>query len=147
SFHNTFGGYMIFGVDEIEKDTKFVLTGVESNLIDQQKLRGQFDRYFNQRLDLTYVELLVPTPKDNVLVGLLHIPKRDKRIHSIAAKIDGANSKGKVILQKDAVYIRKIDECKQVVSQSDFEFLVSDRDFNLQDSGSKKIRKNIIEHN
>lgn len=147
SFHNAFGGYMIFGVDEIEKDTKFILKGVESNLIDQQKLRGQFDRYFNQRLDLTYVELLVPTPTDNVLVGLLHIPKRDKRIHSIAAKIDGANSKGKIILQKDAVYIRKIDECKQVISQSDFEFLVSERNFNLQESEPKKIRKNIVEHN
>lgn len=147
SFHNTFGGYIVFGVEEIEKDTTFILTGVESNLIDQQMLRGQFDRFFNQRLDLTYVELNISTHSKSVLVGLLHIPKRDKRIHSIAAKIDGADSKNKIILQKDAVYIRKIDECKQVVSQSDFEFLVSERDFNIQEPEFKKARKNVIEHN
>lgn len=147
SFHNTFGGYMIFGIDEVEKDAKFTLTGVGKNLIDQQKLRGQFDRYFNRRLDLTYVELVIPSSENDCLVGLLHIPKRDKRIHSIAAINDGANSKGKVTLEKDAVYIRKMDECKKVVSQSDFEFLVSERDFNHKESESKKIRKNIIEHN
>lgn len=147
SFHNTFGGYIIFGVDEIEKDSTFILSGVEKNLIDQQKLRGQFDRYFNQRLDLTYVELVISSSNDEVLVGLLHIPKRDKRVHSIAAINDGANSKGNVILEKDVVYIRKVDECKRVVSQSDFEFLVSERDFNLEEGQSKKIRKNIIEHN
>ncbi|MGY0553046.1 RNA-binding domain-containing protein [Vreelandella sp. 2A-K22] len=147
SFHNTFGGYIIFGVDEVEKDTSFILCGVDKKLIDQQKLRGQFDRYFNQRLDLTYEEVLISTGGSDFLVGLLHIPKRDKRTHSIAAIADGANSNGKLIFAKDAVYIRKLDECKQVVAQSDFEFLVSDRDFNFEEGGGKQKRKNIIEHN
>jgi len=147
SFHNTFGGFMIFGVDETEKDTKFILSGVKKNLIDQQKLRGQFDKHFNQRLDLTYVELQISSVNKDVLVGLLHIPKRDKRVHSIAAINDGANSKGQVILEKNAVYIRKMDECKKVISQSDFEFLVSERDFNFDEREQNKIRKNVIEHN
>ncbi|WP_417544524.1 ATP-binding protein [Marinobacter sp.] len=147
SFHNTFGGYIIFGVDEVEKDTSFIICGVKKNLIDQQKLRGQFDRHFNKRLDLTYEEILISYREIDFLVGLLHIPKRDKRTHSIAAINDGANSKGKLILGKDAVYIRKIDECKQVVAQSDFEFLVSERSLFSEEGESKQIRKNIIEHN
>ncbi|MBB5188319.1 hypothetical protein HNQ57_002598 [Zhongshania antarctica] len=147
SFHNTFGGYIVFGVEEVEKDTSFILSGVEKNLIDQQKLRGRFDRHFNQRLDLTYEEILISSKGGDILIGLLHIPKRDRRTHSIAAIGDGANSKGKVILEKDAVYIRKIDECKKIVSQSDFEFLVSGRDFNVDEGDGQKIRKNVIEHN
>ncbi|ABV86498.1 ATP-binding protein [Shewanella pealeana] len=147
SFHNTYGGYLIFGVDEVEKDTSFVLSGVEKNLIDQQKLRGQFDRYFNQRLDLTYEEIVISSDKGDLIIGLLHIPKRSKKNHSIASIVDGVNSKGKVILEKDTVYIRKIDECKRVVSQADFEFLVSDRHFDAEHGVPKKIRKNIIEHN
>ncbi len=147
SFHNTYGGYIIFGVDEVVTDTSFVLSGVEKNLIDQQKLRGQFDRHFNQRVDLTYVEILISSGENDVLIGLLHIPKRDKRTHSIAAINDAANSNGKIILEKDAVYIRKVDECKKVVAQSDFEFLVSERDYNFEEFGANKTRKNIIEHN
>ncbi|MEZ8456617.1 RNA-binding domain-containing protein [Vibrio cyclitrophicus] len=147
SFHNTYGGYLIFGVDEIEKDASFVLNGVEKNLIDQQKLRGQFDKYFNQRLDLTYEEIVMPSDKGNLIIGLLHIPKRGKKNHSIASIVDGANSKGKIILEKDTVYIRKTDECKRVTSQADFEFLVSDRHFDAEHGVPKKVRKNIIEHN
>lgn len=147
SFHNTYGGYMIFGVDEAEKDTSFILCGVKKNLIDQQVLRGKFDRHFNQRLDLTYEEILISSATSNFLIGLLHIPKRDKKTHSIAAINDGANSKGKLILEKDAVYIRRVDQCKKIVAQSDFEFLVSERNFSFTDGKSKQTRKNIIEHN
>ncbi|MBA6340007.1 ATP-binding protein [Colwellia sp. MB02u-10] len=146
SFHNTYGGYIIFGVDETEKDTSFVLCGIENNLIDQQRLRGRFDRYFSQRLDLTYEEINISSGNGDILVGLLHIPKRDNKTHSIAATSEGTNSKGKIILAKDAAYIRKIDECKQVISQLDFEFLVSSRDF-YSEGEEKKVRKNVIEHN
>lgn len=146
SFHNTYGGYIVYGVEELEKDTSFVLCGIGKSVIDQQKLRGQFDRYFSRRLDLTYEEILITVGKRVFLVGLLHVPKRDKKLHSIAATIEGANSKGKIILAKDAAYIRKLDECKQVVSQDDFEFLVSERNYQIEEE-DKKSRKNIIDHN
>ncbi|PZL85021.1 ATP-binding protein [Pantoea sp. ARC270] len=146
SFHNTYGGYIIYGVEELEKDTSFHFCGIKKKLIDQQKLRGQFDRYFSQRLDLTYEEILFQSGAEDILIGLLHIPKRNKKTHSIAATVDGTDSKNKIILAKDATYIRKIDECKQVISELDFEFLVSERNFVL-DSESKVSRKNIIDHN
>lgn len=146
SFHNTYGGYIVYGVDEKEKDTSFVLCGIEKGLIDQQKLRGQFDKYFSQRLDLTYEEIPITVGKNDFLVGLLHVPKRGKKNHSIAATTEGANSKGQTILAKDAAYIRKLDECKQVVSQADFEFLVSERSYQSKDE-DKNSRKNIIDHN
>ncbi|ADW73097.1 AAA-4 family protein [Rahnella aceris] len=146
SFHNTYGGYIIYGIDEVEKDTSFNACGIKRSLINQQKLRGQFDRYFNQRLDLTYEEILISVGDEEVLIGLLHIPKRNRKTHSIAATIEGVDSKGSIVLAKDAAYIRKLDECKQVISQTDFEFLVSERNLSLGREG-KKSRKNIIDHN
>lgn len=146
SFHNTYGGYIVYGVNEVAKDTSFVLCGIEKGLIDQQKLRGQFDKYFSQRLDLTYEEIPCTVGKSDFLVGLLHVPKRSKKSHSIAATTEGANSKGQIVLAKDAAYIRKLDECKQVVSQADFEFLMSERSYQEKDEG-RKSRKNIIDHN
>lgn len=146
SFHNTYGGYIVYGVHEIEKDSSFAICGVNKNLIDQQKLRGQFDKYFSQRLDLTYEEILITVRGSDFLIGLLHVPKRDKRILSVAATTEGSDSKGKTVLAKDAVYIRKLDECRQVVSQADFEFLVSERNYQVEEE-DKKLRKNIIDHN
>lgn len=143
SFHNTFGGYLIYGIDETTKDTTFEVCGVNQNLIDQQKLRGQFDKYFNYRIDLTYTEIELTVSGEMKLVGLLHIPKREEKIHTVAAITEGVNSKNKIIFAKNAVYIRKVDECKQVITQSDFEFVVSQRSY-IQNDVS---RKNIIEHN
>jgi predicted HTH transcriptional regulator len=31
SFHNTYGGYIVYGVSEVEKDTSFVLCGIASS--------------------------------------------------------------------------------------------------------------------
>ncbi|WFO52649.1 RNA-binding domain-containing protein [Aeromonas veronii] len=144
SFHNTYGGYLFFGIEEEVKDTKFSISGIEKGLIDQQYLRGRFDSFFSQRLDLTYIELDVVEGKT---IGILHIPKRKYTAHTVSPTSMGSSSKNKIILSKDAVYFRKMDECKQVISQSDFEFIVSPRDFISEKSQSKVIRKNIIAHN
>ena len=147
SFHNTYGGYIIYGVDEVEKDSKFIPCGVEKSLIDQQILRGKFDKYFGQRLDLTYEELLLSCEQGEMLIGLLHIPQRNYGSHTVAAISNGVNSKNKNIFDKDAVYFRKADECRKVVAQKDFEFIVSSRDYNTTQRGKQSFRKNIIEHN
>ena len=147
SFHNTYGGYLIFGVNEAEKDTSFIFTGVKKNLLDQKEIRSKFDKYFDKRLDLTYEEININFDSKEILIGLLHIPKREKKSHTLAPIRDGADSRGRVILEKDVVYIRKVDECKKVVSQSDFEFMMSDRHHNNDEAEVRQSRKNIIEHN
>jgi len=143
SFHNSYGGYIIYGVSEEEKDSKFTITGVRRNIINQQTLRGKFDKYFSHRLDLTYMDFEV----EDKIVGILHVPKRSIIAHSIAPVMDGATTKNKRILEKDAVYFRKADECKQVVAQKDFEFVVSERNYEFSDSANNERRKKIIEHN
>ena len=149
SFHNTYGGYIIFGVTEEKKDTIFRLSGIEGNTLDQQKLRANFDKYFGERLDLSYEEHLIESQSngsDGVVIGLLHIPQRPFKKHTVAVVKDAHNTKQALVLQKNAVYIRTMDECKQALSQRDFEFAVSPRDFTAEIKGIVH-RKNIIEHN
>ena len=147
SFHNTYGGYIIYGIEEIGKDEKFLPCGIDESIIDQQKLRGKFDKYFAHRLDLTYVEIIIEVNGENKRIGLLHIPKRNKESHSISPIINGATSKNKNILARNAVYFRKADECKQVISQKDFEFIVSERNYLSVFDEGLSLRKKIIEHN
>jgi hypothetical protein len=147
SFHNTHGGYIFFGVDETVKDSVFQICGIERGRVDQQKFRGQFDKYFNQRLDLTYEEVEVNFEEKIFILGVLHIPKRDKTKHTVSAVKEGQNLKNDVILAKNVVYIRKLDECRQVITQEDFEFAVGSRDFMPDTVIGVKNRRKIIEHN
>lgn len=147
SFHNTYGGYIIYGIDEIEKDEKFVPCGIDESIIDQQKLRGKFDKYFAHRLDITYEEHVIEVNGESKRIGLLHIPKRNRGSHSISPIVDGTTSKNKNILSRNAVYFRKADECKQLISQQDFEFIVSDRNYLSLFDERLSLRKKIIEHN
>ena len=57
SFYNSYGGYIFYGVKEVIKDTSMKVIGVNQNIIDNQKLRGQFDKFFGRRIDLTYFEI------------------------------------------------------------------------------------------
>jgi hypothetical protein len=147
SFYNTFGGYIIYGVDELEKDTTFQIVGIKNkNCIDQQMLRGAFDKHFGRRLDITYQEFLFSDQGVSKRLGLLHVPKRPQNEHSASVVKNGV-IENKPILEKDFTYFRSQDECKQVKQSNDFEFISSDRDFLVQLGMTPSSRKKIIDHN
>ncbi|WP_145600597.1 AlbA family DNA-binding domain-containing protein [Yersinia frederiksenii] len=146
SFYNTHGGYIIYGINEKIKDTAFELVGINKNHIDQQKLRGQFDKYFGKRIPLVYQEIDITFKGSEKLVGLLFIPKRKNSERSLAPMVDAADEKSKFIFEKNAVYFRVGDECKQVISTEDFIFISSPRLFGEQ-SSQYKIPTVFIDHN
>lgn len=141
SYHNTYGGYIFYGIDEIIKDSEFIPIGVESKIIDQQKLRGMFDKYCGRRLDLTYFEKLININGSEFNIGILYIPKRTEP-RTISSTVD----KGE-FFKKDAVYFRIGDECKQVVAQGDYEFVSGERDFFQKNTCDISYKKKFIEHN
>jgi hypothetical protein len=147
SFYNTYGGYIIYGVTELEKDTTFQPTGISAGAINQQILRSKFDSFFGCRLDVTYEEMGIFANGASIVLGLLHIPKRSGSIHSLSPIKDGGDEGGKNILKKDCVYFRTSDECRQVLNHADFEFIAGDRDFYAILDSSKGNRKSIITHN
>lgn len=146
SLYNTYGGYIIYGISETIKDSEFVVVGVPSNHIDQQKLRGQFDKYFGKRIPLLYQEIKITVNNNEKLVGLLFIPKRKNSERSLAPIIDAADEKSKFILEKNTVYFRTEDECKKVVSTDDFVFISSPRIFGEQ-SSQYRTPSVFIDHN
>ena len=146
SFYNTYGGYIIYGINETEKDTTFVPVGITPKLIDQQKLSGHFDKYFGQRIELVYKEIEFIIHGESQLFGLLYIPKRPTDKVSLSSILDASDEKGKLILSRFVQYFRASDECKQVTSTEDFEFISSDRDYNPSIKDINK-RRRVIDHN
>lgn len=129
SLYNTHGGYIIYGVDEPVKDTEFEAVGIKPGQVDQQKLRGQFDKCFGKRISLVYQEVTLTVDGEARLFGLLYVPKRMHFERSLSPIVDAADAQNKRILEKFAIYFRTEDECKQVVSAEDFTFISSSRPF------------------
>ncbi len=149
SFYNSYGGYIIYGVHEIVKDTEFSVLGIsDDNLINQQTLRGRFDSHFGRRIDITYLTATILVNGIENKIGLLHVPQRPANEHSVSVVKEGgvAGKKG-LILEKEYTYFRNGDECKQVRQQVDFEFVASTRNYLAQFDGSLSNRRKIIEHN
>lgn len=93
SFYNTHGGYIIYGIEETKKDTEFSAVGITENQIDQQLLKGQFDKCFGKRIPLVYQEIKILIQDEEKLFGLLYIPKRLHSERSLAPIIDAADEK------------------------------------------------------
>ncbi|EGQ7937302.1 RNA-binding domain-containing protein [Vibrio vulnificus] len=145
SLYNTYGGYIIYGIDELVKDTKFQAVGIDANQIDLQKLRGQFDKYFGRRISIAYQEIELTVDGSEKLFGLLYVPKRKHYERSLSPIMDASDGK-KFILDKFAIYFRTEDECKQVVSNDDFVFISSPRAFSEMER-SKVLPQTFIQNN
>lgn len=76
SFHNTYGGYLIYGVDEVVKDIKFVPVGISQGSLDLQQLRQHLANYTGEQIDISYAEITCDISNNSFLLGLLHVPKR-----------------------------------------------------------------------
>ncbi|EKS7109309.1 ATP-binding protein [Enterobacter ludwigii] len=127
SFYNSYGGYIFYGVKEVIKDTSMKVIGVNQNIIDNQKLRGQFDKFFGRRIDLTYFEIKHDVDDTKLNVGILHIPKRGVQDSPLTPISDGVGSGNERILSKDFIFIRRDDQCKSAVSLDDFKFVSGER--------------------
>lgn len=140
SFYNSYGGYIIYGINEKIKDVEFEITGTSKSSQEIPKLRGQFDKYFGKRIDINYQDF---TTSDGKFVTILHIPKRNVNEISISPLIDGANEKGEFILKRNHIYFRRNDECVYAISHDDFIFIAGQRSYMNPDELSSKV----IEHN
>lgn len=146
SFYNSYGGYIFYGVKEVIKDTSMKVIGVNQNIIDNQKLRGQFDKFFGRRIDLTYFEIKHDVDDAKLNVGILYIPKRGVQDSPLTPISDGVGSGNERILSKDFIFIRRDDQCKSAVSLDDFKFVSGER-IPTYVVIQTIVRKKIIEHN
>lgn len=142
SFHNTFGGFLIYGIEETEKDTVFVPTGTSSH-IDIQLLKGSMDRLLNKRIDITHVEVEKEISGELRRYAIILVPQRSSGTPSIATAKDCGDGR-KQIFRKDSTFIREGDECIAATLDEHFRFLNSPRNpFEEQKASKRKI----IPHN
>ncbi|MGA7677674.1 MAG: NB-ARC domain-containing protein, partial [Dehalococcoidia bacterium] len=128
SFHNTYGGYLIYGVDEVVKDIKFVPVGISQGSLDLQQLRQHLANYTGEQIDISYAEITCDISNNSFLLGLLHVPKRPHPKTPTFLVRDGPQiENGENVFQKNKAYFRSQDKCVRAETKDDFQLLFSER--------------------
>lgn len=125
ALHNTYGGFIIFGVKELEKDRSFKLVGVENEKLDFSKIRDNLKVYTGHD-----VRVIVNTHElsSGVKIETIWIEKREAGENPLKFIKNGPEEKpGKTVFKRDETVFRRLD-CNAIASNSeDYGFLYSPR--------------------
>lgn len=115
SMYNTYGGFILYGVAEVQSETEFEVVGIKKNSIDVERLKALIKEYTGERIQLILQYFSIPAPASfeaNDQLGLLFIPKR---VHNEPLGFGKRGpedvNKKKVIFNEEDIYYRKGDEC------------------------------------
>lgn len=113
SFYNSYGGYLIFGVQETEPESKFDVIGIDPEKLDVEALKASVKAYTGERIQITALSFTeYDSKKQPKTVLVLHIPQRGHGIPPLHFIKDGpGNDQKKPLFIKDSVYCRVADEC------------------------------------
>ncbi|MEN7429424.1 RNA-binding domain-containing protein [Chromobacterium sp. TRC.1.1.SA] len=124
AFHNSYGGFLVFGVCEIKKDREFEVVGVPENSIDISKLRDMAHEYANAELRIN----LSSATWHEKNIEIIYIAKRTPGAPPTKLKKNGPDEKPrKPCFKKDEVVFRRIQSNSIANHADEFEFLYSDR--------------------
>ncbi|MCX5998037.1 MAG: NB-ARC domain-containing protein [Chloroflexi bacterium] len=130
SFHNSYGGYLVFGVKQAKDNVpEFAPVGIQPGSLNSDQLKRLVASYTGDRIDISYVEMMVGFLERQCTIGLLHIPKRLRQLPPCAFGKNGPEDKpGHSIFKKNSIYFRLQDECRPAETTDDLQFLFGRRD-------------------
>lgn len=128
SFHNTCGGYIIYGVREAKKDINFIPKFLDVSAFNPAQLRDKIKHYTSISIDISFAKVSLTIESEDYDFGLLYIPKRHHAKKPVSFLKNGPEkSPGNPIFKADEVYYRHLDECSKASSVEDWRMLFSSR--------------------
>ncbi|MGH7240113.1 MAG: RNA-binding domain-containing protein, partial [Candidatus Saccharimonadales bacterium] len=153
SFYNTYGGYIIFGLDEISA-AQYEPIGIQQNLFNLDQLKQLIKNYTKHSIGFTWTEIpyeLNGNSQSKKLFGLITVPKRLSHTPPVSFTKNGPDTKsGRPLFTSGQIYFRRDHECLAMVDIDDLRFLAGDRVLTLSDAadqGRAVTRKFIVSHN
>lgn len=108
SFHNTYGGYLVFGAEEIAKDLEIVPIYETMDKFDFKILRDLCREYLTAPIEVQARSHTIDRRGKSHQIVLLHIPSRRDRAPVLVRK-DAKDADSKHILRRDDAYLREGD--------------------------------------
>lgn len=139
AFANTHGGYLVFGVNDYEKD----IVGVSRKVADTIKNANNFQQKINRHLEPSIISLRTKEFKIQKLsIVVLYIPQSKGMTHIISK--DGAfthlSGKQKILLQKGTFYVRR-SASNHLGDSRDLSEVIERRINQFRDSLLEKVAK------
>lgn len=125
ALHNSHGGFIVFGVRELEKDRSCELIGIPNHqYIDIAKLRSFTRNYLSTELRILPFQQEV----DGMTIEVIWVTKRLKGEAPVKFTRNGPEIKPKQLcFKKDEVVFRRLDSNAVALAAGDFDFLYSER--------------------
>lgn len=124
ALHNSYGGFLVFGVRETEKDRAFELVGVDPNGIRLSKLRDMTRSYVGMDLRLSIASHTV----EGLNFEILWIAKRAMGDSPVKFVKNGPEEKpGKPCFKRSEVVFRRLESNAVAQHAEDYDFLYSPR--------------------
>ena len=108
SFHNTYGGYLIFGADEVQKDSEIIPAYESLPKFDFKILRDLCRDYLTSPIEIQAQNHKIRRFGKDYEIAILHIPARTQKIPVLVRK-DAFDSNSKNILKRDEANLRDGD--------------------------------------
>lgn len=148
AFHNTYGGYLIYGVKEHQKDIDFQVTNVDFEDFDLAQLRNLIQKYTGCSIDISFSPLSTKFDGNEFSMGLIHIPKRHAGKKPVCFVRNSPEVRPKkYIFKSDDTYFRTLDEKVPAKTSSDWGLLFSERNFVYSGSSEVKDVVKSLDHN
>lgn len=127
AFHNTYGGYLIIGADEIDKDAAILPFCEIIPPIESKQLRDFCREYLSAPIELQIAVLDFEFHAKKWQVQAIHIPKRGQ-VDPVSSKKDGAIGKGgKPTFHGGEIFVRDGDNSVIASSPSHFKLIYGSR--------------------
>lgn len=124
ALHNSYGGFIIFGVSESKKDREFVLTGVPEDHLNISKMRDLARSYLGNDLRITVNSHRI----DECNIDVIWVAKRSIGESPVKFVKNGPEDKpGKLIFKRGEVVFRRIESNAIAALPDDYDFLYSAR--------------------
>lgn len=124
AFHNSYGGFLVFGIDEPVKDRQFAVVGVEGKDINLAKLRDIGKTSLSADLRFASQQITLQGQTLEVLL----VSKRSFGEQPVRFLKNGPEaSPGKPCFKRNDVVFRRIDSNGVAQTADDYEFLYSQR--------------------
>lgn len=124
SFHNSYGGYILIGIDE--SDDNFHLNEI---ILDIGVLNDKLSSYLSSVPVVRYYSFRRTRHGKSIPLGLVFIQKRDTSSPVVKFKKNAKGEFGKRAFNKNDVYGRFKDKCRPASDVDDYQFLLGDRVF------------------
>lgn len=108
AFHNVFGGYIFFGIDEVESETLFVPVLTDEPKTDAKQFKDLIREHLSAPIEITLRTHEIKAVEATRHICVLHIPKRARDAEPVTVR-RGATENDKKLLEENAVYLRDGD--------------------------------------